>query len=166
MNDDTGRGLRWAGALAAAMAGTALLVAACGGGSSSAAAGSTPEQKAVAYAQCMRSRGEPSFPDPNSQGNFDIPANVDPNSPSYLSANKACEHLNPSTPMTAAQQREVSSQALKWAVCIRSHGIPNFPDPVVNANGMRLSGHGPAPTVPQFQAAQQACRKLAPLGGL
>ena len=36
----------------------------------SVAAGSAAYQKAVAFAQCMRSHGEPGWPDPNSQGNF------------------------------------------------------------------------------------------------
>src|SRR2546430_2503851 len=74
MNDDTsgGGGLlgRWrrpAVAVLAAVA-AAALVAACGGGSpaGAAAAGSTDYQKAVAYAQCMRSHGVPNFPDPDS----------------------------------------------------------------------------------------------------
>lgn len=166
MNDVAGGGpgRRRVGVSAAAMAVIALLVAACSGGSSPAAAGSTPEQQAVAYAECMRSHGQPSFPDPDSKGNFDIPKNVDPNSIQYLSAHKSCAHLDPSTPMTAAHQREVSNKALKWAACIRAHGIPNFPDPTVNANGMRFQG--PPGAAPQFRAAQQACQELAPLGGL
>ena len=146
------------------MAATALLAAACSGGSLPAAAGSTPGHKAVAYAECMRSHGQPSFPAPDNKGNFDIPKNVYPSSARYLSANKACEHLDPSTPMTAAQQREVSGKALKWAACIRAHGIPNFPDPTVNANGMRFQG--PPGSAPRFRAAQQACQELTPLGGL
>jgi hypothetical protein len=168
MNDNTGRshGRRRAGALAAALAGATLL-AACGSGNSNSAAGSTPGQKAVAYAQCMRAHGEPGFPDPDSQGNFDLTGkNADPGSPQYLSANKACEHLNPGTPLTAARQREISVKALQWAACIRSHGIPDFADPSVTSGGIKLhgTGHGPPPTAPQYQAAQQACRKLAPLG--
>jgi hypothetical protein len=44
--------------------------------------------------------------------------------------------------------------------------MPGFPDPVVNSGGVEL--HGPAglkPNSPQFQSAQQACRKLLPGGG-
>jgi hypothetical protein len=53
--------------LAAAVAGIALLVAACGG-SSPAVAGSTAYQKALAYAQCLRSHGEPGWPTPTARG--------------------------------------------------------------------------------------------------
>src|SRR5260370_34299274 len=57
------------------MACTAVLVTACGGGSSpgaSATGGSTRAQAALAYARCMRSHGVPDFPDPDSNGNFNL----------------------------------------------------------------------------------------------
>src|SRR5580693_5793763 len=100
MDDDTGGRdrqrpeLRRAMVLAAALVSFALLVAACGGDGSS-TAGGTPYQQALAYAQCMRSNGEPGFPDPNSQGLFQNFGPVDINSPRYLSATKACGHLLP-----------------------------------------------------------------------
>jgi hypothetical protein len=177
MNDDIGGcrsrswrdGLRWAGRPAAALAGTALLTAACGGGSSPAVAGTTAYQKAVAFAQCMRSHGEPGWPDPNSQGNFLIDGRKDHlnGGPQMQSATKACQHLDPNTPMTPAQQRQAENQALKFVACMRSHGLPNMPDPVVNANGVEM--HMPAGVRPgsaQLKAAQLACRSLLPgLGG-
>lgn len=47
---------------------------------------------------------------------------------------------------------------LSLARCMRSHGVPNFPDP--NSSGaIRLdSGSGIDPASPAFQAAQKACR--------
>ena len=76
-NDDTGGGRsrqqraerRRAAVLTVALVSFALLAAACGGDGSS-TAGGTPYQQALAYAQCMRSNGEPGFPDPDSQGLF------------------------------------------------------------------------------------------------
>jgi hypothetical protein len=174
MNEDTtaGRGRqrpgpRRAGVLAAAVAGAALLVAACGGGggSSPAAAGPPAFQNALAYAQCMRSHGEPGFPDPDSKGNFLNLGPVNINSPQYLSANKACGHLLPSYQVTPAQRQHDLSRALRYSACMRSHGVPSFPDPVELANGnieLRLgAGHGSSP---QLQAAAQACRKFLPGG--
>jgi hypothetical protein len=176
MNDDVGgsRGRNWRGRLqrvmpVAAMTGIALLAAACGGGSSPAVAGTTAYQKAVAFAQCMRSHGEPGFPDPDSQGNFLIngrQAHLIGGS-QMQSATRACQHLDPSTPMTPAQQRQAADRALKFVACMRSHGLPNMPDPVVNASGvsMRLPA-GARPGSSQFKSAQQACRSLLPgLGG-
>lgn len=176
MNEDTGdgrgrqrrAGLRRPGILSAAVAGIALLPAACGSGSA-AAAGSTAYQKSLAYAQCMRSHGEPGFPDPNSQGNFTIgPADhMAMGSPQFASANKACEHLLPNGGQeTAAQLNKDLSQALKFVVCMRSHGIPKFADPTVQDGHVVIrGGSGFGPNSPQIQSAQQACRSLNPGGG-
>jgi hypothetical protein len=62
----------WRADVLAAVAGTAVLVAACGGGGSGSAAEAGPGacQKALAYAQCMRSHGVPGWPGRNSQGSF------------------------------------------------------------------------------------------------
>jgi hypothetical protein len=180
MNEDTGGGrdrrgqsrLHRVRVLAAAVAGIALLVAACGGsgGGSPAAAGSTAYQKALAYAQCLRSHGEPGWPDPNSQGNFRITGanHVQQGSPQFASANKACEHLLPDGGQeTAAQQQQALSQALKFVACMRSHGIPDFPDPTVQDGqvNVTLGASGFARNSPQLQSARQACRSLGPGGG-
>ena len=64
--------LRRAAALAA-MAGVALLAAACGGSSpSSATGGPARAQAALAHARCMPSHGVPDFPDPDSNGDFNL----------------------------------------------------------------------------------------------
>jgi hypothetical protein len=166
MNEGTGssRGLsRRTCALAAAVAGITLLVAACGGGGSSVAAGPAAYQKAAAFAHCMRSHGALSWPDPNSQGIFvsDKATRADFRAPA--SANKACQYLDTGAPMTAAQQRQATTQALKFAECMRSHGIPHWPDPAVNANGVVFNGTGGAGRgSPLLRSAQQACRSLLP----
>jgi hypothetical protein len=51
------------------------------------------------YAACMRSHGEPRFPDPTFNGNsvsFGTNGAIDPNSPQYQSAAQACASVNPS----------------------------------------------------------------------
>jgi hypothetical protein len=162
-------GLWRAGALAAGLAATALLAAACSGDPSPTSAADTAYQKMLAYSQCMRAHGEPGFPDPQPNGNLLIDGRQNHlNGTMMNSANKACQHLMPKAkPMTAAQQRRVTAQALKFVACMRAHGIPNMPDPVVNAQGveMRIGGpgsSGPAPNSPVLRAAQQACQKLMP----
>ncbi len=157
--------VRRVGGLGAALAGLALLVAACSGGnnSGSATAGDTTYQKAVAFAQCMRSHGEPSFADPDSHGTFTFHGN-----PFTGPAYKACHHLLPDgSQVTLAQQQRVQAQALKFAACVRFHGVPNFPDPTVNAQRIVYSpppGERPSQFIssPKFQSAQRACQKLKP----
>src|SRR5262245_39658587 len=56
-----------------------------------------------------------------------------------------------------------------FSACMRSHGLPKFPDPEVVGNGMRLSigsENGIDPNSPQFKKAQGACRGLLPNGGV
>jgi hypothetical protein len=166
-----GRGRpRRSGALAGGLAAIALLVAACSGGSSAALA-ATAYQKSLAYAQCMRARGEPGYPDPTSNGGFLINGQKDHlNGQLMQSANKKCQHLLPKVaPMTAAQQRRATAEALKYVACMRTHGIPDMPDPTVNAQGIQFriggpKGQGPPPNSPVLHAAMQACQKLLPGG--
>jgi hypothetical protein len=159
MNEHTrsGRARRQTGVLAAAAAGAALLAAACGGGSSTmTASGGSPYQKALAYAQCMRSHGDLLWPDPDSQGNFVID-NPDVLN-GYQSANNACKKLAPPGGLTPAEQQQKITGELKYAGCMRSHGITDFPDPKSNQFGFNLSSVDT--NSPQYQSAQQACRSL------
>jgi len=65
------------------------------------------------------------------------------------------------------------TQALKFADCVRSHGVPNFPDPKANGNGgLRIEAtpgsekvNGVAVNGPAFQSAMQACHADLPNGG-
>jgi hypothetical protein len=165
MNNDTSNDRGRSAVLALGLAGIMVLVAACSGGAATAgagAAGPAYQQALVAYAQCMRAHGEPDFPDPTSQGAFPhIPA---PSSPRYQTANAACQHLIPSQPQTAAQKRQTTRQALRFSVCMRAHGVPDFPDPVISGGGTAVGLHVAHldRNSPQFQAAVQACRTFGP----
>jgi hypothetical protein len=49
---------------------------------------------------------------------------------------------------------------------MRSHGVPNFPDPGSGGGGFQITaGSGINPRSPAFQAAQRTCFKLLPGGG-
>jgi hypothetical protein len=55
-----------------------------------------------------------------------------------------------------------------FSACMRKHGLPNFPDPKAVGHGYGLtigSENGIDPNSPQFQRAQQVCKKLLPNGG-
>jgi hypothetical protein len=56
----------------------------------------------------------------------------------------------------------------RYSACMRSHGVPNFPDPQPSGGGLVLainSGSGLNPNAPQFKTAQKSCEKLLPNGG-
>lgn len=165
MNDVSGghghRRRARASILPAALATIAMLAAACGDAPPNAGTGSgqTPYQQALAYAHCMRTHGDPGFPDPNSQGLFPHPGG-----PQYQPATSACGHLLPSQPLTAAQKQQYVAQALKFASCIRSHGFPDFPEPIVRNGGTAVGfDFGRInQSSPRFHVAAQACRKFEP----
>jgi len=156
------------GILAMALAASAVLAAACGGGPPPGAGpgnGQAPYQQALAYARCIRAHGDPGFPDPTSQGLFPHPPGAQ-----YQSATRACEHLLPSQPLSAAQKQEHVSQALKFSACMRAHGVPGFPDPIIVQGGtaIGLQRGGFDRGSPRFQAALRVCRTFEPglAGGL
>ena len=63
---------------------------------------------------------------------------------------------------SGATARKHLQEALEYSICMRSHGVPNFPDPG-NGGGIEISsGSGIDPSSPQFQAAQKACQKYSP----
>jgi hypothetical protein len=56
-------------------------------------------------------------------------------------------------------------QLTKFASCMRTNGVPNFPDPDAQGQISFSSADGVDPGSAQFQRAQQACQKLLPNGG-
>ena len=64
--------------------------------------------------------------------------------------------------LTAAQIRQAEQDAVSFAGCIRSHGVPNFPDSPYEQKQMLSSRSAQAPAV---QSAVAACSHLLPHGG-
>jgi hypothetical protein len=67
------------------------------------------------------------------------------------------------TPTSSGKGASNYNNALAYAACMRSHGVPDFPDP--NANGSIQLGSGIDPSSPTFASAQARCQKLLPRGG-
>jgi len=139
-----------------------------GGGESSAGS------QAVAYGACMRSHGVPNFPDPHisSSGNeVKVAVRVTPaitGNPKFKSAQQACSKLLPGGGPGSGPNHQISpqeqSQYLKAAACIRSHGVPHFPDPTFSGGGVHIEHHGLNERSPAFKAAVHACESLIPGG--
>ncbi len=65
----------------------------------------------------------------------------------------------------SAANPEAARQFLAFSQCMRTHGVPKFPDPS-SGGGIQLSAaSGINPASPAFRAAQHRCQKLLPGGG-
>ncbi|MBO8192008.1 hypothetical protein ITI46_10035 [Streptomyces oryzae] len=158
--------LRQSAALAALVTGAALFVVGCGGTEESGNGGpaSKAEQPEAAdglkFAQCMRDNGLPDFKDPKpGEG---MGAGIEPQSEEFKKAEKVCKKYMPAPPAEegGAGSGDVWSakDKLKYAKCMREHGIPSFPDPD-ESGGFKLDVD---PNTPQFHKAEDACEKYQP----
>jgi len=161
-----------AGFAGALVAGSALLMATWGapaqadpGGGGAFKIVGASYTKELRFANCMRRHGQPDFPDPSSNGVFSL-NDIDPNSPQYHGAQKACKNLLPkASPPSPAEQAKLLEKALAFANCMRRHGEPDFPDPSSSGGGVSFSLSGVDPNSPQFQRAENACQGLSPFPG-
>ncbi len=183
---------------AAIIAAAALaLLAACSGGASSIrssdspnAAASSRSPSAVAYSTCMRSHGVPNFPDPESDGQLPKAdaQHLGVSSSQLQTAEEACKGVLPSNggvinansiqqcmeagdcPQPLAQQ--VLNEERSFALCMRSGGVPNWPDPSIDSEGrpvfvISISKLGFDPYSPEVWAKGDQCSHLMPgLAGL
>jgi hypothetical protein len=128
-----------------------LLAPACSGSPSSTgsagvpnAGGSATSPSAVAYSRCVRGHGVPRYPDPTSSGQ--VPKTdaqlLGVSSSQLQAAQTACQHLLPGGSLQQQEHQcmqnsdcppalvqQMLNADLKLARCMRSHGVPNFPDP-------------------------------------
>jgi hypothetical protein len=188
MNDNKNRrGARQRAAALAVTAGIVLLTAACGSSPASSSADSPVEggssnsiAKLDAYAHCLTSHGVTGVT-VGSGGTLNInngglqmtldgvggiPSQVESHmSPAMQSAFNACKSLAPSGGQRQqpgqAEQTQNLQRALKYAQCLRKHGVPNMPDPSGNGT-FNVGGTGINPQSPQFLKAQQDCQSQEP----
>jgi hypothetical protein len=161
---------RWV-ALAVVLAALGLGLAACGGGSPSASShpssasdsSSSVETQLLKFAECMRSHGDSSYPDPvigsNGQPHLSGPP---PQGSQDQAALAACRKYTPGGSATPAEKATALAKAVKFAECMRSHGEPNFPDPTSSGEFNFTPQEGINSSSSQFQAAQKACQSLDP----
>lgn len=90
-------------------------------------------------------------------------------------ATAACGSVSPSanvanlgsTTSTTTANATSGTPLERYAACMRSHGVPQFPDPTNNGMTLHLQvGPGQAldPESPRYQSAQTACSGLVPSG--
>ena len=156
-------------ALVALLGCLGLLAAGCGGSS----AALTQQQEVssyVAYAACLNKHGVEVQAVRTGGLIWEAgPGVPGPGSPQDLAAERDCKSLVPKgglpTRPTAAQKEQALALLLRYAECIRAHGVPNFPDPT--SQGLRISpSSGIDLNSPAFLGAQKSCQKHSlTLGG-
>jgi hypothetical protein len=152
--------------------GLALLAAGCGGskGPDIAGPGSSKAQ-ALAYSRCMRSHGVSDFPDPTTpagggvafQVNGGPGSDLNQSNPTFRATSDACRGLLPGGQQSATIPAPNLAAELTWVRCLRSRGVPSFPDP--NNQGAFDSSKFDANS-PAFRSASSACKSLQPTGAV
>jgi hypothetical protein len=118
---------------ALALAAMSAVAAACGGAHNAAGSAPTPRSPAAAWHQvvlCARAHGMPTLPDLqiDSSGNAIIPAGLTIPQETRQACQSLYDRLIPNAQNQAPTQAQLAG-LLRFARCMRSHGIPDWPDP-------------------------------------
>jgi hypothetical protein len=161
------RVLAAAAALATATVITACSAAAPANSSAPTTSATNPSSSTLAFSKCMRANGVPNFPDSSSNGmriegdRQTVSVNgVSVNAPAFRAARQTCEKYMPHSQVTPAQSAQQRQRGLQFARCMRSHGVPNFPDPkTITGPGGNQEAYLPGvdPQSPAFQDGAKAC---------
>jgi hypothetical protein len=156
-----------------------MALAACGSSSSLLASGSSvrggTEGQLVRYSECMRDHGVSGFPDPSTSQSgdsgfgmdgytFNLPSTMNTQSPAYESATTLCGKrvgVGPDSGGGHPIPVALKQRLLKLAQCMRTHGVPNYPDPKFSNGGVSQGFNarsGDGPSSPAFQQAAKDCR--------
>jgi hypothetical protein len=179
-------------ALAGAVAAFVLLAAGCGAGSKAPSVASIvsptttgaraartptgPKPSRAAFAACLTAHGFAAAVGSAADAGANeisilgvqVSGNVDPNSRPFQQALASCRALLPGggpPGMTSAQRAQAAKAMLRFAACMRTHGVPGFPDP--SGQGAFPPGGLQAidPNSPQVETAFKSCESLEPKVG-
>ena len=125
----------------------------------------------LAFARCVRTHGDPNWPDPDSNGQEPPSAKQEAaGNPRFPAARIACVHLLQNGGQeTHAQILADQRGAVRFAECMRSHEVPNWPDAGTDSQGrpvFNAQAEGIDTNAPQVSAAEQTCQSLLHLAQL
>ena len=169
--------------------GLLLLTAACGSGTSSSSTSSTSGTSSTSstsssgtggvsaayvsdklgFARCLRAHGMPNYPDPNASGQEPPNSKQLIKSPQGQAAVGACSSWgNRIHNDVAGQNQAVMGEYVRFARCMRAHGLPGFPDPAYAERRVEFvlsaSQDGFDPHSPQVLAKAHRCESVLPPG--
>lgn len=162
---------------AVAAVGCAVLLAACGSSSSnnSSSASRASNGAGLRFADCMRSHGVPNFPDPPAGGGgiqFKAGSGINPQSPAFQAAQKACGNLIPGPTGGGPGSESRKLALLHLAQCMRRHGTSTFPDPTSGApsgpppgGGIAFGAPGSFLAIPQSMIQSPGFKQAAAVCG-
>ena len=130
----------------------------------------TNHAEAVRFSKCMRSNGVSNFPDPDASGELTIDgvvngSSVNTSAPAWQRAIEVCRKLEPSGFMGRKRTAQQQAAALKFAECMRTNGVPDFPDPtpdgpLIDTNRIPSAGGRGARSIPGFSLAAHTCTAM------
>ncbi len=167
------------------------LLAACGSGAGPASVahiGSTTTSTPVAsaagsqgsqlqeFVSCMRHHGVPNFPElvmtPNGGAVPVRPVNIDTGSPAVPRARTGLRALSSAGSSAASSAAPITPKDqlayIRAAACMRSHGVPEFPDPKFSETSVTFPKppemNASIAKSPTFLRAREICEQLIPAG--
>jgi hypothetical protein len=137
--------------------------------------GTAPGGELAEYSTCMRTHGISGFPGSGSYGSSDSikaakgqiarVSQSEGSTPAFEAAQRACaKYYGPTAPPKHVSPEEMQ-KLLAVSRCMRSHGVPSFPDPNPTTGDFNTPA-GVDRTSPQVVAALTACSALGRAAGL
>lgn len=118
------------------------------------------QEQATKYSECMRANGVADFPNPNAEGQIHY-GGISVSKATWQNAVSACASLQPAGWSTDGRTPAQQSAALKFAQCVRDHGVPDFPDPASARDPLidtsKMRGDVSASSIPELKPAVEAC---------
>jgi hypothetical protein len=131
-------------------------------------------QTGIEYAGCMRAHGVPKYPDPGTGNELSsgLPKvsvqQLGVSSSQFQAAQNDCAHLLPNGGQPTQTQSQQDLAAIRgFARCMRSHGVPTWPDPTNGAAGWGfdlLNVQGFDPNSVQIEHKMDECQRTLPPG--
>jgi hypothetical protein len=152
--------------IATTNASTALAGTSAGNRSSTTTPGTNATRFLVEWATCMRRHGDPNQTDPTVDNHYGIDITIPVSAPATLS-NEVHGGTAPCNQYLAAASNALKAEhpappapsndatGVKYAACMRAHGVPNYPDPEGNRTNLR----GIDMNSPFFIRANKLCGK-------
>jgi hypothetical protein len=145
-----------------------------GTGSSGGNSTASAREKAVKFAECMRTNGVSAFPDPDASGELTIDAvangsSLDTSTPAFEQAMSACKDLEPPGFTGGEVTPSMRTARLAFAQCVRDNGVKDFPDPADDQpliDTRRIPSSNTEAGMSALNAATDKCGDLAAQAGV